>query len=248
MSRKEYFILDQSVDPNKDEIIEFLQLDDGKDYQTPSPDKMMPLAEYEKLTPNDVSKLFRDNYSSNYSLFQQFREQQLAELNRTKKDLKDFYTTSWDYSQYGKGMFSPMEIARLTLQKKIRVARIREVLEPQFAEVLVPHNKTQHKYWVARAYWWDDYGKRSRSVTKSIRRSDLKVIDRLRNIYEDMDFEVSTDKRLKNNTIADLVIKKKNEEYVVEVKKIKFEDLARFILSMGMWEDYKKIYLSEKKG
>lgn len=248
MSRKEYFILDQSVDPNRDEIIEFLQLDEGKDYQTPSPDKMMPLAEYEKLTPNDVSKLFRDNYSSNYSLFQQFREQQLAELNRTKKDLKDFYTTSWDYSQYGKGKFSPMEIARLTLQKKIRVARIREVLDPQFAEVLVPHNKTQHKYWVARAYWWDDYGKRSRSVTKSIRRSDLKVIDRLRNIYEDMDFEVSTDKRLKNNTIADLVIKKKNEEYVVEVKKIKFEDLARFILSMGMWEDYKKIYLTDKKG
>jgi hypothetical protein len=248
MSRKDYFIIDPSFNPAQDEIMEFLALDDGKEYRTSSPDKMMPLPEYEKLTPTEVAKRFRDNPGTTFSFFQQIRELQVAELNRAKKELTDFYTTAWDYSQYGKGKFSPMEIGRLTLQKKIRVARIREVLEPQFAEVLVPHNKTKHKYWVARAYWWDDYGKRSRSVTKSIRRSDFELVERLSNIYEDMDFDIITNVKLKNNTIADMVIRKKNEEYVVEVKRMDFHDLARFILTMGMWEDYKKIYLTEKKG
>ncbi len=245
MSRTDYFTLDKSFNPEKDEIMQFLAMDEGKDYAAASPDKMMPLSEYLKLSPAGVTKWFRENPSSTFSIYQKLREQQITELKKCKKELIEFYTTKWDYSQYSKGKFSPMEIARLTLQMKIRVARIREVLEPQFAEVLVPHNKTKHKYWVARAYWWDDFGIRSRSVTKSIRRSDLQVIDKLKDIYEDMDFEILVNYGLKNNTIADMIIKKKTEEYVVEVKLISFHDLAQFILSMGMWEDYKKIYWSE---
>lgn len=244
MSKKDYFILDSSTDPERDEILEFLALDQYKDYSIPSPDKMIPRSEFETMSAKEIAEVLHGNTNSRFSFFQQFRQEQIEELEKSKKELRDFYTTAWDYSQWGKGKFSPREIARLTLQKKIRVARIREVLEPQFAEVLVPHNKTKHKYWVARAYWWDDYGKRSRSITKSIRRSDLEVIDRLRNIYEDLGFDISVDSKLKNNRIADMVIRRKNEEYVVEVKMIGFADLARFILSMGMWEDYKKIYLT----
>lgn len=243
MSKKEYFIFDSSFDPVKDEIMEFLGEDQTKDYSAPSPDKIMPVNEYLKLGPSDVSKWFRENPSNSFSIYQKLRTQQLEELQKAKAELREFYTTVWTYSDYRKGGFSPMEIARLTLQKKIRVARIREVLSPQFAEVLVPHSKTKHKYWVARAYWWDDYGVRSRSINKSIRRSDNQIIEKLTEIYQDMDFEVVTSVKMKNNTLADMLIRKKQEEYIVEVKMMDFKDLSRFILSSSMWSDYKKIYL-----
>jgi len=242
MYNKEYFTLNKSFDYQKDEILMFLALDDNKDYATDSPDKMMLLSEYEQLSANEVGTIFRSNQDSNFSIFQKFRKEQLEELQRSKQELRDFYTTPWDYSQFENGCISPMDIARLTLQKKIRVARIREILEPQFAEVLVPHSKTKHKYWAARAYWWNDYGIRSRSVTKTIRRSDVEIVDRLKIVYEDLDYEIILNARMKNNTIADMVIKKPNEAYVVEVKKMNFNYLARFILTMGMWLDYKKLY------
>ena len=242
MYNREFFLLNKSFDPQKDEILMFLALDDNKDYSIESPDKMMLLSEYEKLSMKEVGSIFRTNEGSNFSIFQKFRNEQLEELKRSKQELKEFYTTPWDYTQFENGCITPMDIARLTLQKKIRVARIREILEPQFAEVLVPHSKTKHKYWAARAYWWDDYGIRSRSVTKTIRRSDVEIIDRLKIVYEDLDFEIILDVKMKNNTVADMVIKKPNEAYVVEVKKMSFNDLARFILTMGMWIDYKKLY------
>ena len=242
MKHVEYFEFNNVIDPSQDEIIKFLNEDNGKDYSAASPDRILPMSEYMKMTRSEIGKWYKENPANVYSMYQKLREQQIVELHKATAELKRFYTTAWNYGDYKTNGFSPMEIARLTLQKKIRVARLREVLQPQFAEVLVPHSKTKHKYWVAKAYWWDDNGNRSRSINKSIRRSDVELVDKLIEIYQNMDFETSKDIKLKNNSTADIVLRKKSEEYVVEVKMMSDRDLALFILSNSMWSEYQKIY------
>ncbi len=231
-----------SFDPSKDEILEFLSKDDKEDYSWISPEKILPRQEYEKMSKSEIGKFYKESGINEYSIFNKLRSEQIKELKQCKKELLEFYTTAWDYSKFGDGKFTPMDIARLTIQKKVRVARLREILEPQFALTTVPHSKTGHKYRVARAYWWDDNGKRSRSVTRSIIREEFEIISRLSDLYQDLGFEVYKETKMSNNTIADMLIKKKQEQYIVEVKMTNEKELARMILTLSMWQEYKKNY------
>lgn len=242
MNKDKYFIKNGTYDPTKDEIIEFLSMDDNEDYSWVSPEKVMARDEFEKKSRSEIAKFYKESGVNGYSIFNQLRNDQITELKSCKKELLEFYTTAWDYSKFGNGKFSPMDIVRLTIQKKVRIARLREILTPQFALTTVPHSKTGHKYRVARAYWWDDNGKRSRSITRSVIREEFEIIERLADLYEDLGFEVFKNMKMSNNTIADMLITKKQEQYIVEVKMTNEEDLARMILTLSMWQEYKKSY------
>jgi hypothetical protein len=72
---------------------------------------------------------------------------------------------------------------------------------------------------------------------------------RLQDIFEEMDYEVRLDVKFKKDKVrtADMVIKKGDQEFVVEYSKMELKDLATFYLNYCMWLDYQKFYQLRKE-
>jgi hypothetical protein len=72
---------------------------------------------------------------------------------------------------------------------------------------------------------------------------------RLQDIFEQMDYEVRLDVKFKKDKVrtADMVIKKGDQEFVVEHSKMELKDLATFYLNYSMWLDYQKLYQVKKE-
>jgi hypothetical protein len=132
---------------------------------------------------------------------------------------------------------------------RVRILRLREILKGRFSTLLVSHTKKDQKYYVVKGYWSDDYGNVSRSYNKSILKSGVSLETKLQDIYEQLEYDVRMNVRFKKDRIriADMVINKNNQEYVVEFAKMDLDDLAQFYLNYSMWLDYLALYKKEGK-
>jgi hypothetical protein len=204
---------------------------------------MMPLEKYMKLTRADIVQLYSSSANNQYSIYYQQRLKQLAELDKVKEEWFNFLINPESLEK------RPIDILERNLYFKVRLKKLREILKPKFAPVVVTHPKTGYKYLVAKAYDWNDMGLRVRSFNKSIIRNEgeKRVIKKLHEIYENMGYEVRTEVSFfvgseKIKKIADMVISKGSQEFVVEVKTFNDENLAKFIVTEAMWDAYKLKY------
>ena len=112
---------------------------------------------------------------------------------------------------------------------------------------MVSHTKKEQKYYVVKGYWSDEYGNVSRSYNKSILKSNVALETKLQDIYEQLDFDVRVNVKFSKDRIriADMVIKKDNQEYIVECAKMNLDNLAQFYLNYSMWLDYEALYKKE---
>jgi hypothetical protein len=239
---KSKFKIPKEFDGSTNESIRCIREDEGVDYSCESPDRMMPLEKYKKLTRADIMQMYSSSAMDQYSIFNQHRLEQLAELDRVKEEWLNFLINPNNTKN------RPLDILDRNLYYKVRLMKMRETLKPQFALVNVEHPKTKYKYIVAKAYDWNDMGVRVRSFNKSIIRTEgeHRVVKKLQEIYEGMDYEVRTDVSFfvgieKVRKIADMVISKGSKEYAVEIK-MSEESLSRFIVAEAMWEAYKLKY------
>jgi hypothetical protein len=234
------FIIPHEFQFSTNESIRCIQEDEGEDFSCQSPDIIMPLQDFIELDRRELKNYFESNSHNEHSIFNQHRILQLAELDRVKEQWFNFLISP-------KGATArPIDVLDENLYYKVRLMKLREVLNPQFACVNVVHPKTKYKYVVAKAYDWNDLGERARSFNKSIIRNEGSIIAKLFEIYEDMGYEVRTNVTVtmdkgKPRKIADMVISKDKKEFAVEVK-MSGDHLARFILAESMWESYKSKY------
>jgi hypothetical protein len=238
------FKIPKEFQASHNESIRCIRKDESTDYTYPTPDKVMPLEQYKKLSRADIIKWYSKNPVNTYSIFQEHRILQLRELDKVKRDWFVFLTTVSNKAA------TPIDIIEKNLYFKVRLLKVREILNPQIACVNVPHPKTKYKYVVAKAYDWNDQGERSRSFNKSIIRLEGDAIKKLFSLYEDLGYEVRTNVKLNPPAsaavkIADMVIAKGGQEFVVEVKP-SIESLARFIVAESMWGAYKLKYQMDK--
>ena len=235
---KTRFKVPEAFITKNDANINFIALDDDNEYSCPSPDFMMDLKLFKGLTYDEAKQWTSQPAEKLFSIFQVHRKKQIEELDLIKEEAFNYLvkTMALDY---------PLAVLEKYLYYKVRISKMREILKPQSANVLVPHSKTEHKYWVAKAYDWDDQGNRKRTFNKSVIKEGLKVMVKLREIYEEMNFEVVSEKDIVlsdgNKYRADMVIRKNKEEYVVEVKMSR-ENLSRFMIAEALWESYKAKY------
>ncbi len=236
------FKIPKEFEDSTNESIMCIREDEGEDYSCESPDRMMPLEKYKKLNKVDILKLYTSNSLFQFSIFYQHRIEQLTELDKVKEEWFNFLITSKNT------VYRPIDILDRNLYYRVRLMKLREILKPQFAPVNVEHPKTKYRYLVAKAYDWNDSGKRVRSFNKSIIRTEgeNRVVKKLQEIYEDMGYEVKTNVPffVDGNSvrkIADMVISKGSKEFAVEVK-VSEKNLARFIVAESMWDAYKLKY------
>jgi hypothetical protein len=238
MTLKEKILIPENYDISKDEIYSFLNVDEDIDYSTYIVENVIPIHLAKNMSPLEISNWFKNGESKNYSILHLILKDKLNELKEAKEDLNNYYFNTSLITEAA----SPFNIHVNVLKRKVRVARVREVLKPQKALVLIPHRSKLYKYWVAKAYWWDDYGIRSRNYNKTIIKDGYEVELRLKDLYEDLGFNVSILSKPTKDHKFDFIIRKNNQELGVDVKIMNQENLAKFILSIEMWESYKKIY------
>ena len=230
-------------DFNKDLFVQFIKLDDNLDYAEIAsvPDKVVPMAEYIQ-EDFDVQKWYESSSSKSNSIYHGFINKQIEELKTVKANaLNDYLNSLVQPNQ------TLIESNRRLTYWRVRILRLREILKGRFSTLLVSHTKKDQKYYVVKGYWSDDYGNVSRCYNKSILKSGVSLETKLKDIYEQLDYEVLMNQRFNKDRlrIADMVIKKDNQEYVVECAKMKLDDLAQFYLNYSMWLDYVALYKNE---
>jgi hypothetical protein len=232
-------------DFNKDLFVQFIKLDDNFDYAENAsvPDKVVPMAEYIK-DDFDVQKWYMSPSSKSNSIYHGFINNQIEELNTVKANALNDYLNSLVQTNQ-----TLIESNRRLTYWRVRILRLREILKGRFSTLLVSHTKKDQKYYVVKGYWSDDYGNVSRSYNKSILKSGVSLETKLQDIYEQLEYDVRMNVRFKKDRIriADMVINKNNQEYVVEFAKMDLDDLAQFYLNYSMWLDYLALYKKEGK-
>jgi hypothetical protein len=227
-------------DFNMDLNVKEIKKDDNTDYTKYAsvPDKVIPVSEYVK-EDFDVQKWYSSPLSKSNSIYHTFIREQIDELREVKENALNEYLNS--LVQPGQTL---IESNRRVAYWLVRIQRLRELLEGRHSTLLVSHTKKDQKYYVAKGYWPDDYGNVSRNYSKSILKLGYGIENKLRDIYEELGYEVRENVMFNKDRkrIADMVIKKGEQEYVVECSKMELKDLAKFYLNYSMWLDYKEIY------
>ena len=232
-------------DFNKDLFVQFIKEDDDKDYTeiAPVPDKVIPIDEYLKET-FDVQQWYLSPASKSSSLYIGFIKKQIAELEKVKARALDTYLNALVVPNQ-----TLIESNRRVTYWRVRIQRLREILKGRSSILLVSHTKKEQKYHVVKGYWSDDYGNVTRSYNKSFLKLGVGLETRLQDIFEQMDYEVRLEVKFKKDKVrtADMVIKKGDQEFVVEYSKMELKDLATFYLNHSMWLDYQKLYQVKKE-
>lgn len=235
---KKRFKIPEEFKAKNDANINFIALDDDNEYSCPSPDFLMELNEFKNLTLEEAMEWTKQPTEKLFSIFQQHRKKQIEQLDFIKNEAFNFLINPT-------ALETPLEVLEKNLYYKVRISKMREVLKPQSANVLVPHSKTKHKYWVAKAYDWDDKGIRKRTYNKSIIKEGLEAVVKLKEIYEEMDFNILSEVDIVlsdgKKYRADMVIEKDNRQFVVEVKMSRV-NLSRFMIAEALWDSYKTKY------
>ena len=230
-------------DYNKDLFVQFIKSDDNLDYTEIAsvPDKVVPMAEYIK-DDFDVQKWYLSPSSKENSIYHRFIKKQIEELNIVKAAaLNDYLNSLVQPNQ------TLIESNRRVIYWRVRISRLREILKGRFSTLLVSHTKKEQKYYVVKGYWSDEYGNVSRSYNKSILKSNVALETKLQDIYEQLDYDVRMNVKFNKDRIriADMVIKKDNQEFVIECAKMNLDNLAQFYLNYSMWLDYEALYKKE---
>jgi len=144
---------------------------------------------------------------------------------------------------------APVPDKVIPIDEYLKEKRLREILKGRSSILLVSHTKKEQKYHVVKGYWSDDYGNVTRSYNKSFLKLGVGLETRLQDIFEQMDYEVRLEVKFKKDKVrtADMVIKKGDQEFVVEYSKMELKDLATFYLNHSMWLDYQKLYQVKKE-
>ena len=232
-------------DFNKDLFVQFIKEDDAKDYIeiAPVPDKVIPIAEYLDEA-FDVQQWYLSPASKSSSLYIGIIKKQIAELEKVKAQALDEYLNSILFPNQ-----TLIESNRRVTYWMVRIQRLREILKGRSSILLVSHTKKEQKYHVVKGYWSDDYGNVDRNYNKSFLKSGMGLETKLQDIFEQMNYEVWLGVKFKKDKVrtADMVIKKGDQEFVVEYSKMELKDLATFYLNYYMWLDYEKIYQVKKE-
>lgn len=227
-------------DFNMDLNVQLIKSDDKVDYTEYAsvPDKVIPVSEYLK-DDFDVQSWYSSPLFKTNSIYHSFIKEQIAELAEVKENALNEYLNS--LVQPGQTL---IESNKRVTYWIVRILRLREILKGRFSTLLVSHSKKDQKYYVVKGYWPDDYGNVNRNYNKSILKAGAGMESRLQDIYEQLGYDVRLNVRFNKDRlrIADMVIKKGDQEYVVECSRMELDDLAQFYLNYSMWLDYMVIY------
>lgn len=202
---------------------------------------------------------------SNLCPFTKINNELLIELEEVKKDILKFYNSPIQLDNTNSEIkLTPKDIHNRLIQKKVRLSRIREVLNPQKTSITFTHKESNYSYLNVKAYWWNDNENRTRGINKAICKfkdntqkieyNDLEK--RIITLFKDDGFNIMKRSELdilhkpafKHN--ADLLISKQNEIFFISNSKIlelieqdeKNEKISMFFLRLSMFAEYKKIY------
>jgi len=218
----------------------------------------------ENLNSNQLKAL-----PSNLCPFTKIHSELLNELEEAKKDILLFYTSPLNLKNLEPTTnLTPKDILSILTTKKVRLSRIREVLNPQKTTITFTHKESNFSYLNVKAYWWDDNENRTRGINKAICKfennsqkidySDLEK--RIANLFKEDGFEIMKRSELdklnevKINHNADLLISKNNEVHFISTSKLieliendkKNDQISMYFLRLSMYNEYKKIYQEHK--
>jgi hypothetical protein len=215
-------------------------------------------------TANSKSDLFIV-LPSNLCPFTKINNELLIELEEVKKDILKFYTSPIQFDNKDHATkLTPKEILSTLTEKKVRLSRIREVLNPHKTSITFTHKASNYSYLNVKAYWWDDNENRTRGINKAICKfkENTQKIDyndlekRIISLFKEDGFEIMKRAELdilhkpSFNHNADLLISKQKEVYFISTSKIielieqdkKNEKISMLFLRLAMYSEYKKIY------
>jgi hypothetical protein len=182
------------------------------------------------------------NRNEGYSFYVEFKKNQIELLKSKTQEFQKFVNTKHNG-------YSLIELNEQSFKLKLEIARLLEVIYPQVSKSEILIKKKNKKYIIAKAEYWDDFGIRSRSFIKSLRKTESTVTDKLIDIYKLFGFKENIPNyELKNNSnskmLADLLIIKGKIKYVVEVKTRSLDEIEQFIMEMAMWDHFEKQYIN----
>ena len=228
-----------SIKENSSVFIE--KINEYKNIKFNKIDKVIKLDDVLNMTAKQYGQWIM-NRNEGYSFYEELKKKQIEILNIKIEEFQKFLITKHH-------RYNLLELNEQSFKLKLEIARLLEVIYPQVSKSEISIKKKNKKYIIAKAEYWDDFGIRSRSFIKSIRKTESTVTDKLIDIYESYGFKENIPNfEIKNNynskMIADLLIIKSNIKYVVEVKTRSLDEIEQFIMEMAMWKHYQKQYIN----
>lgn len=188
---------------------------------------------------------------------------QMVEKNHLKEKLSTFWNTPISACGFGPSTTAGQIIEAIKVNM-VRYLRINAVIEADFKEYSVTNKSSDpadFTYVNFKSYWYDDDGEKYRAVSMNYGRLLKKgknqnepravhehLVHILTKLYKRMGYIIAAEPRLSSGVRADLVVKKGDKEWYIEVKSEHQENYKRMVMNYELWSKYLSTYDLLKTG
>lgn len=239
---KDILKIDEKFDSFQDENIKYIKELEKKVFDSNSGLIFVNSNEMETDFENAIKKL-HDPKNQSWGILENERTKMFQELARMFRVFHGFYFTNLNEHPNLSSDMSPQKINYLIDKLMIRIKRMACVLDPDYSKITFKDKNSPNSYIMIKGYWFNDNGKRVRSISRNIGNSESSINELIQKLFkmngnDVISYEPEFGLRLK----PDLVVTDGTVKWYVETKLMNIDNFIRTFVMFEMWKEYKKEY------